>query len=186
MRLLEHFGGAGAMVSAAHGQLRKAGLDDDTIKALKSPDEELLISDLEWLDHDSHHLVTWSDERYPPLLKDIPSPPAALFVEGNPDLLWLPQVAVIGSRNPTAGGRDNARDFATELSRHGMAITSGLASGIDSVAHQAALDSDNPTVAVMGTGLDRIYPASSRNLALSIRQKGVAGHRTRRPRGSHP
>jgi DNA processing protein len=173
VQLLDHFDGVEALVAANASQLRKAGLAEESIQALKSPDEALLSEDLQWLSSESHHLVTWEDSRYPPLLRDIPSPPAALFVEGDPDILWQPQIAVIGSRNPTAGGRDNARDFATELSRHGMAITSGLAAGIDSVAHEAALDAGHPTVAVMGTGLDRVYPASSRNLALRIRKQGV-------------
>jgi DNA processing protein len=170
---MKHFDGAGALLSATHGQLRKAGLDEDAIAAIRNPDEQLLASDLEWLEQDSHQLISWQDERYPPLLRDISSPPAALFVEGDPDILWLPQLAVIGSRNPTTGGCDNARDFAAELSRQGLTITSGMASGIDSVAHQAALDSGKPTVAVMGTGLDRIYPASSKSLALRIRKEGV-------------
>lgn len=173
VRLMKHFDGAGALLSATHGQLRKAGLDEDAIAAIRNPDEQLLASDLEWLEQDSHQLISWQDERYPPLLRDISSPPAALFVEGDPDILWLPQLAVIGSRNPTTGGCDNARDFAAELSRQGLTITSGMASGIDSVAHQAALDSGKPTVAVMGTGLDRIYPASSKSLALRIRKEGV-------------
>ncbi len=173
VNLLQHFGSAEALVSAGRAQLAKAGLAEDTILALQRPDEALLAGDLEWLSHASHHLVTWDDDRFPPLLRDVPSPPAALFVEGDPDILWQPQVAVIGSRNPTAGGRDNARDFATELSKHGMAITSGLAAGIDSVAHEAALDAGRQTVAVMGTGLDRVYPASSRPLALRIRECGA-------------
>jgi DNA processing protein len=173
VRALEHFGSAENLLSASRAQLLKAGLAEETIQALKQPDEGLLASDLEWLSQDTHHLLTWDDERFPPLLRDTPSPPAALFVEGDPDVLWQPQVAVIGSRNPTAGGKDNARDFAMELSRHGMTITSGLASGIDSVAHEAALDAGQPTVAVMGTGLDRIYPASSKPLALRIRKGGV-------------
>lgn len=117
--------------------------------------------------------MTPDSGQFPPLLRDIPSPPAALYVDGDPDILWQPQLAVIGSRNPTAGGRDNARDFATELARRGMTITSGLAAGIDSVAHTAALDAGKTTVAVMGTGLDRVYPASSRDLALRIREQGV-------------
>jgi DNA processing protein len=133
----------------------------------------LLDQDLEWLSSPSHHLLTWGSESYPPLLRDIPNPPAALYAEGDPDILWQPQVAVIGSRNPTAGGKDNARDFAGELSRRGMTITSGLAAGIDSLAHAAALDAGHTTVAVMGTGLDRIYPASSKDLALRIRELGV-------------
>jgi len=171
--LLEHFGSAEALLAANRAQMRKAGLNQETVQALQQPDEALLATDLEWLSKDSHHLVTWDDERFPPLLRDIPSPPAALFVEGDPDILWQPQVAVIGSRNPTSGGKDNARDFATELSKQGMTITSGLAAGIDSVAHAAALDADRQTVAVMGTGLDRIYPASSKPLALRIRKHGV-------------
>jgi DNA processing protein len=120
-----------------------------------------------------HHLITWDDERYPPLLRDIPSAPAALFVAGDPDVLWQPQVAVIGSRNPTAGGRDNARNFAGELALRGMTITSGMAAGIDSVAHAAALDAGGSTVAVAGTGLDVVYPASGRELAERIRGQGA-------------
>lgn len=148
-------------------------MEEETISALKRPDEGLLERDLEWLSSPSHHLLTCDSDRFPPLLKDIPSPPAALYVDGDPDILWQPQLAVIGSRNPTAGGKDNARDFARELARRGVTITSGLAAGIDSVAHTAALDAGKPTVAVMGTGLDRIYPASSHDLALRIRENGV-------------
>jgi DNA processing protein len=133
----------------------------------------LLERDLKWLSAPSHHLLTWDSEQFPPLLRDIPSPPAALYADGDPDILWQPQVAVIGSRNPTAGGKDNATDFAGELSRQGMTITSGLAAGIDSIAHAAALDAGKTTVAVMGTGLDRVYPSSSRALAVRIRDKGI-------------
>ena len=119
------------------------------------------------------HLLTWDSERYPALLRDTPSPPAALFCDGDPDVLWQPQLAVIGSRNPTAGGRENARDFVGELCRNGLTITSGLASGIDSVGHRAALEAGGRTVAVMGTGLDTIYPASSRRLAAEIVRQGA-------------
>jgi DNA processing protein len=118
-------------------------------------------------------LLTWDNDQYPALLRDIPSPPAALFIDGDPDVLWQPQIAVLGSRNPTAGGRDNALDFATELARQGLTVTSGMASGIDSIAHGAALDAGCQTVAVTGTGLDIVYPASSRELASIIRRKGV-------------
>lgn len=173
MELLEHLGGIDGLAHASAEQLRRAGLEEETISALKRPDEALLEGDLEWLSAPSHHLLTWDNSRFPPLLKDIPSPPAALYVDGDPDILWQPQLAVIGSRNPTAGGKDNARDFAHELARRGMTITSGLAAGIDSVAHTAALDAGKPTIAVMGTGLDRIYPASSHDLALRIREHGV-------------
>lgn len=173
IELLNALGGIDPLVQASRDQLKRAGLDAETIQALKHPDQEMLDRDLEWLSVPSHHLIGWDSEQYPPLLRDIPSPPAALYADGDPDILWQPQLAVIGSRNPTAGGKDNARDFASELSRRGMTITSGLAAGIDSVAHAAALDAGNTTVAVMGTGLDRIYPASSRDLALRIRQHGI-------------
>ena len=106
-------------------------------------------------------------------MRDIPGPPAALFVDGDPNTLWQPQIAVIGSRNPTTGGRDNALDFATELSRQGLTITSGMASGIDSFAHSAALKAGGLTVAVTGTGLDRTYPASAKDLAARIRKQGA-------------
>jgi DNA processing protein len=106
-------------------------------------------------------------------LREIPSPPAALYVAGDPDILWQPQLAVIGSRNPTAGGKDNARNFAGELARQGLTITSGMAAGIDSLAHEAALDAGKPTIAVMGTGLDIIYPRSGCKLAARILERGA-------------
>jgi DNA processing protein len=173
IELTEHFGGVERLVGASRRDLRGAGLDEAAVAALKSPDQALLRTDLAWLDQPSHHLVAWGSERFPPLLKDIPSPPAALFVAGEPDVLWQPQVAVIGSRNPTAGGKDNARDFAGELARQGLTVTSGLATGIDSIAHAAALDADGTTVAVMGTGLDQVYPASGAALAERIRRHGA-------------
>ena len=153
--------------------MRRAGLPDETVSALRNPDESLLRSDLEWLSAADHHLLTWQEERFPPLLKDIPSPPAALWLVGDPDVLWQPQLAVIGSRNPTAGGVENAQSFASELTRQGLTITSGMASGIDSAAHQAAMEAGGKTVAVMGTGLDIVYPASGRALAERIRRNGA-------------
>ncbi|NNJ64123.1 MAG: DNA-protecting protein DprA [Xanthomonadales bacterium] len=173
VELAEQFGGIGRLLAAAPAALRKARLPEDTVDALVAPDEQLLQMDLDWVSAPGHHLLTQDSQQFPPLLGSIPSPPSALFVAGDPDLLWQPQVAVIGSRNPTAGGRDNARDFATELSRRGMAITSGLAAGIDSVAHEAALDAGGATIAVLGTGVDRVYPAGSAALAGRIRERGA-------------
>jgi DNA processing protein len=173
IRLVEELGGIDVAVSAGHAELKRARLDDTTIEAFRNHDAGLLKSDIEWLATPSHHLLTWDSDQYPALLRDIPSPPAALFVDGDPDTLWQPQIAVIGSRNPTVGGRDNALDFAAELSRQGLTVTSGMASGIDSIAHGAALDAGGYTVAVTGTGLDIVYPASSRDLASRICQKGA-------------
>ena len=171
--LVESLGGVESLVRAPRRDLERAGLKDDTIEALRHPDAARLAGDAAWLDAPAHHLLTFEDERYPALLRDTPSPPAALWVDGDPDVLWQPQIAIIGSRNPTAGGRDNARDFAHELSRRGLTVTSGLAAGIDSLAHGAALDAGGYTVAVAGTGLDIVYPASSRSLAERIRAQGA-------------
>lgn len=140
---------------------------------MRHPEDSLLEADLAWLSGAGNHLVTLEDERFPALLKSIPGHPIALFVRGNPDLLWQPQLAVVGSRNPTAGGIDNARAFAQFLARSGLVITSGLAEGIDSAAHCAALDAGSPTIAVMGTGIDRIYPAKNRRLAERITELGA-------------
>jgi len=172
-QLLADFGDVDQLVTASSGALRRAGLSDETIAGLRSPETSLLQADLDWLAVPGHHLLTADDACFPPLLKDIPSPPVALYVAGNPDVMWQPQLAVIGSRNPTAGGRANARDFASELASQGITITSGLAAGIDSVAHEAALDAGGDTVAVMGTGLDSVYPASGRALAARIREHGA-------------
>ena len=129
---------------------------------LRHPDELLTESDLNWLSDVGNNLVTLEDEDYPALLKAVLGHPTALFVRGDPSLLWQPQLAVVGSRNPTAGGIDNARAFSTYLAQQGLVITSGLAEGIDSTAHCAALDAGAATIAVMGTGIDRVYPSKNR------------------------
>ncbi len=173
IQLVDRIGEIDLVITADRKLLKQAGLDEESISALRHPENALLEQDLKWLSEPDHHLLTWDSENYPTLLRDIPSPPAALFVAGDPIVLWQPQIAVIGSRNPSAGGRDNALDFATELARQGLTVTSGMASGIDSIAHGAALDAGCQTVAVTGTGLDIVYPASSRDLASVIRRKGA-------------
>ncbi len=126
-----------------------------------------------WLEDPASHVVTRRDAAYPPLLRQIADPPPLLFVRGDPLLLARPQIAVVGSRNPTPGGTDNARAFARALARAGFAITSGLALGIDAAAHAGALEVSGHTIAVTGTGLDRVYPASHRALAHAIAQHGA-------------
>jgi DNA processing protein len=160
-------------VGADPRALGRAGLDSETIQSLKAPDTKRIDSDLAWLAQDGHALLTWDSDRYPALLRSIPSPPAALFADGDVETLWQPQIAVVGSRNPTAGGVENTREFTRALVAHGLAITSGLASGIDGAAHAAAIECGGKTVAVTGTGLDQVYPASNRSLASAIRGHGV-------------
>lgn len=118
--------------------------------------------------------LTFDDPRYPRLLREIPKPPPLLFVRGDYTCLSLPQVAMVGSRNPTAGGSENAERFARYLAECGFAITSGLALGIDAAAHQGALNAGGKTIAVMGTGIDLIYPARHRGLAQAILDAGGA------------
>lgn len=171
--LIASLDGIAGVAGAGSAELARRGLDSDTIAALRNPEAEALESGLDWLSGQGRDLVAFDDPRYPPLLARIPAPPPALFVEGDVDALWLPQIAIVGSRNPTVGGLDHARDFAGELSRLGLAVTSGLASGIDSAAHTAAIAAGGQTIAVAGTGLDRVYPASSVALARKIPAHGA-------------
>lgn len=173
LNALHACGGIRQLVAAPAAQLRQLGLAATTVAAIRRPDAARIAADQRWLNQANRHLITWDQPAYPALLRQAPSPPAALFVEGEPALLWQPQLAIVGSRKPTAGGLDHARAFSRAMSRRGFAVTSGLASGIDSAAHAAALDVGGTTLAVMGTGPDRIYPASSTRLAERIVRGGA-------------
>ena len=127
---------------------------------------------LRWAESPNHHLITLTDTRYPALLKRIYAPPPALMVIGNPQLLLDPQLAIVGSRQMTPYGRDIAFEFAKHLAEQGLTITSGLASGIDTQAHQGALAGKGHTIAVLGTGIDVIYPPQNRKLAEQIAEHG--------------
>jgi DNA processing protein len=118
-------------------------------------------------------VLTLADNDYPALLKEIPDPPPLLFVRGNPEILTLPQIAIVGSRNPSTLGLETAAAFAKTLSQHGFVITSGLALGIDASSHQGALNAKGYTIAVAGTGLDRVYPARNKDLATEIVNTGA-------------
>jgi DNA processing protein len=140
---------------------------------LRGPPSDGHDSDVAWLRETHHHLVTWSDPDYPVLLRQIADPPLVLYVQGRRELLTHPQIAVVGSRNPTALGRQTAAAFARSLVESGLTVTSGLALGIDAAAHRGALDANGETIAVCGTGLDRIYPAGNRDLAHTIAARGA-------------
>ncbi|HZH44034.1 MAG TPA: DNA-processing protein DprA [Lysobacter sp.] len=175
--LLEAHGGAAAALEAGAGVWRQAGLDADQLAALRAaapPDRAL-----HWLEAPHHHVLGWHDPDYPPLLRRAPHPPLALFVAGDPAALWHPAVAVVGSRSPTAGGRDNASAFAHALAASGLCVASGLAAGIDTAAHEAALAAHGLTVAVLGTGPDVPYPRA--NAALMAR---IAGDDSAAPAGA--
>jgi len=118
-------------------------------------------------------IIRLGDEAYPELLTRLNDPPEQLHVLGDPDILHLPSLAIVGSRNPTRSGARNAHEFAKFLGNTGFSIVSGLAQGIDAAAHRGALEAGAPTVAFLGTGIDRIYPAVNRDLAHEIAEKGV-------------
>jgi DNA processing protein len=124
--------------------------------------------DLRWLQQNQHDLVTYADDEYPALLKQIAKPPPLLFVKGNLTCLSGLQLAMVGSRNATMLGRETARVFARQLSNAGLIVTSGLALGIDGECHRGAIDGSMPTIAVLGSGLDRVYPVRHRKLAEQI------------------
>lgn len=152
--------------------LRAFGLGERTIEALKTPQWEQVDRTLAWGNRPDCHIIPLSDPGYPSQLREITSPPPVLFVRGDPRLLSRPQLAIVGSRNPSDTGRRLAFDFARELSALGLVITSGLALGIDGAAHQGALTTGT-TIAVAGTGPDRIYPPQHKNLGEAIVSHGA-------------
>ncbi len=140
---------------------------------LAAPDEALLDADQAWLARDGNRLIPLGAPDYPPLLARIDDAPLALFVTGDAALLALPQLAIVGSRNPSHQGIETATAFADYLAGAGLVVTSGLAIGIDGAAHRGALRAGR-TIAVFGTGPDRVYPARHRNLAREIADHGGA------------
>lgn len=128
--------------------------------------------DIIWLEQNDVKLLDTHSEDYPALLREIKRAPPVLYCWGDPTVLSLPQIAVVGSRSPTPGGRDNAKSFAAHLSARGVTITSGLALGVDIAAHEGALESNGKTIAVLGTGIDQIYPQRHAQLSHDIVKQG--------------
>lgn len=135
---------------------------------------KLLATTMAWLDgQPSRAIVTLADVEYPAALLQTADPPLLLYVQGRVELLGAPSVAVVGSRNPSPQGKDNARAFARHLSRAGFTVVSGLAHGIDGAAHEGGLDGGGSTLAVVGTGLDLVYPSQHHDLAHRIGREGL-------------
>jgi len=172
-RLLEAWPDPQSALDAGVAGWRACGLSAAQIGALLAPDATAIARVRLWLEIPRHHLIGWHDPDYPPLLRRSPAPPLALFVAGDPATLWHPAVAVVGSRSPTPNGRDNAASFARAFAASGLAVTSGMAAGIDTAAHLATLEAGGPTVAVLGTGPDVPYPRSNTGLLARIAQHGT-------------
>ena len=138
----------------------------------------------EWLKDSGHRIIERGAQDYPDLFEQIQGPPTELYVNGDPDVLQLPAIAIVGSRNPTQGGARNAFEFARHLGSIGFCIVSGLAEGIDTAAHRGALAANAKTVAFLGHGVDRVYPAANRELAHEIANHGALVSEF--PLGTHP
>lgn len=172
--LLDAHGAPARSLAAGASAWRAAGLTEAQIQRIRRPDHETLQRARQWLEHARHHLLGWHDPDYPPLLRRISSPPLALFVDGDPSLLWHAGVAIVGSRSPTAGGRDNAYSFAKAFAASGTAVISGMAAGIDAAAHEAALSvPQGITLAVLGTGPELAYPPHHAGLRERIAAQGA-------------
>lgn len=173
-KALQHFETPQQVFLANHSDRLNTGLfKKPTLTYLASADMTLVQADLDWMQKENCHILTLIDKRYPPQLKTIADPPPILYVRGDVDCLQDPQLAIVGSRNPTTGGEQNAQKFAADLAKLGLVITSGMASGIDAQAHIGALEQGAKTIAVCGTGLDRIYPAKHKSLAHQISMQGA-------------
>ncbi len=154
-------------------KLRNSGIfNNKSLDFIATINQDIVLNDIKWQQQKDCYIITLIDENYPDKLKQIIDPPPVLYIRGNLSLINKRQLAIVGSRNPTTTGTDIAYNFAKQLSSS-IIITSGMAVGIDSSAHLGALSANNPTIAVCGTGLDRIYPASSKNIAKQIAISGA-------------
>ena len=142
-------------------------------KALQEPDWKAVEQALLWTEAAENHILLLTQTNYPELLKQIHSPPPLLFIKGQVSVLNEIQLAIVGSRNPSIDGHETAWQFAHHLAQQGMVITSGMALGIDAQSHYGALKANGKSIAVAGTGLDRIYPARHKELAWQLIEQGA-------------
>jgi DNA processing protein len=175
-KLLAAFGLPAAIFDQSVSALR-AVVSERLAIALQAPPDALTAETEraeQWLACDQHHLLTLGDAAFPSALLEMADPPLMLYVVGQLTALNLPnKIAIVGSRNPTPQGEINARQFSAALGEAGLCIVSGLALGVDGAAHEGALDVGAATIAVVGTGLDRVYPKRHHDLAHRITEQGA-------------
>ena len=172
--LLNHFGDLEEAWHADARELKEAGLDRRALKNLMTTRSTIsLDGKMEKIERQGAKVLTWNDPAYPTRLLNIYDPPPVLYVKGEilDEDQWA--VAVVGTRGATVYGKEVTRQIAGGLARNGLTIVSGLARGIDSEAHRAALDAGGRTIAVLGSGVDVIYPAESRKLAQAVIERGA-------------
>jgi DNA processing protein len=176
-RLLREFGSPDAVFAASVSSLKSVVKTDVAAEISKGIADDAVAPALVWLEDNNNHIVTLADSDYPQALLNIPDPPLLLYAKGRLDLLNRSALAVVGSRNATPQGINNAEAFAKSLGDAGLCIISGLAHGIDAAAHRGALRSQGNdsggSIAIVGTGLDIVYPAANRELAHALAQQGA-------------
>lgn len=174
LEVLKACGSAEALLAEPARALIARGLPAEAVAKLATPDEPTLARWRSWLQGPDRALVTFGSPDYPPRLAELADAPLALWTHGaQPALLSASQLAIVGSRSPTADGRDTALQFAKYLSARGLTITSGLATGIDGASHSGAVGELGGTVAVLGSGLDIIFPRSNDRLAADVAARGL-------------
>lgn len=172
-QLLRGIGSPAAIYAASARQLG-AFVSEPIAKLIRNgPDLDAAAPVLAWLQQPDNHLITLADSHYPQALLQIADPPPLIYAKGQLDILGMPAIAIVGSRNASAQGEKNAEDFAYALSQRGLCVVSGMALGIDGAAHRGALKANGATIAVVGTGLDIVYPARHRELAHQIAERGI-------------
>jgi DNA processing protein len=172
-QLLKTFGSPENIYAAKPKQLREIVSENIASEITRGIDADALQQTRLWLSQDNNHLVTLADPEYPKALLQIADPPPFLYAKGKLSLLNQTSIAIVGSRNASVQGEKNAEAFAADLCTYGLCIVSGLALGIDGAAHRGALRVNGATIAVVGTGLDIVYPAKHRDLAHQIVQHGL-------------
>lgn len=173
-RLIAHFGNLeNALAASRSDWLQVPKITQKQADQFFAVDESQIQQALDWAQQSDQTIITQQDIAFPELLREISDPPILLYVRGDLSLLTSPQLAVVGSRHASRQGLQIAEDFGEELSRVGLCITSGLAHGIDAAAHRGGLKGQGQTLAIVGTGLDRIYPAANQNLARQIAEQGA-------------
>ena len=173
LKLVEHWPKLEELFCLNFEQLQKAGLSAKLAEAISQFNLDEVEADLRWQEQKNHHLLTFAHPNYPKLLKEIHDPPAVLYARGNLNCLEQSALAMVGSRKPSITGLETAKRFAFELAANQLTIVSGLALGIDAAAHRGCLEAQGKTIAVMGTGIDSIYPRQHLDLADKICQKGM-------------
>jgi DNA processing protein len=172
-RLLQAFGSPEAVFLASHAELQRIVKPAVAQAIAQGIDDEALLITAAWLDDPLNHILTIADTAYPQALLNISDPPFLLYVKGRIELLNVPALAVVGSRNASPQGLRNAEAFAQTASDSGLCIISGMAHGVDAAAHLGGLRGKSASVAIVGTGLDKVYPSANRDLAYQLAENGA-------------